>query len=161
MLTAGLLTSIVLACAHVMAQSGFDLVPLQGGRFVMGDPKGEPDEAPSEVAVASFRMMRHEVTNQQFGVFVAASGHVTDPERTGFGYIWNGRWRRVRGADWRHPFGRDSTIAGRGGHPVVQVSAQDAAAFCRFYGLRLPSGREMHAYLEEQFVLATARAAAR
>jgi formylglycine-generating enzyme len=108
----------------------------------MGGPEGEPDEAPSEVEVAPFRMMRHEVTNQQFAAFVAASSHVTDPERTGFGYVWNGRWRRAGGADWRHPFGPDSTIAGRGGHPVVQVSAQDAAAFCRLYGLRLPSERE-------------------
>jgi Sulfatase-modifying factor enzyme 1 len=108
----------------------------------MGDPEGEPDEAPREVDIAPFRMMRHEVTNQQFAAFVAASGHVTDPDRTGFGYVWNDRWQRVRGADWRHPFGRDSTIAGRGSHPVVQVSAQDAAAFCRFHGMRLPSERE-------------------
>jgi iron(II)-dependent oxidoreductase len=142
LLTAGLLTSIVFACADVRAQRGFDLVPLQGGRFVMGDPEGEPDEAPSEVEVAPFRMMRHEVTNQQFAAFVAASGHVTDPERRGFGYLWDGRWRRGRGADWRHPFGPDSSIAGRADHPVVQVSAQDAAAFCRFHELRLPSERE-------------------
>ena len=33
-------------------------------------------------------------------------------------------------------------IAGRGGHPVVQVSAEDAATFCRLHGLRLPSERE-------------------
>ena len=49
----------------------------------MGDAEGEPDEAPSELEVAPFRMMRHEVTNQQFAAFVAASGHVTDPERRG------------------------------------------------------------------------------
>ena len=142
MLTVGLLTSMVFACADVMAQSGLDLVPLPGGRFVMGDPEGEPDEAPSEVEVAPFGMMRHEVTNQQFAAFVAASGHVTDPERSGFGYVWNGQWRRAQGADWRHPFGPDSGVAGRGSHPVVQVSAEDAAAFCRFHGLRLPSERE-------------------
>jgi formylglycine-generating enzyme required for sulfatase activity len=134
--------SVAVACADAMAQSGFDLVPLQGGRFVMGDPRGEPDEAPREVDVAPFRMMRHEVTNQQFAAFVAKSGHFTDPERSGFGYVWNGRWQRVRGADWRHPFRTDGSIAGRADHPVVQVSARDAAAFCRFHGLRLPSERE-------------------
>jgi formylglycine-generating enzyme required for sulfatase activity len=113
-----------------------------GGRFLMGDLEGEPDEAPREVDVAPFRVMRYEVTNQQFAAFIAATGHVTDTERSGFGYVWNGRWRRVSGADWRHPFGIDSSIAGRADHPVVQVSARDAAAFCRFHGLRLPSERE-------------------
>jgi hypothetical protein len=39
-------------CADAVAQSGLGLVPLQGGRFVMGDPEGEPDEAPVEVDVA-------------------------------------------------------------------------------------------------------------
>jgi formylglycine-generating enzyme required for sulfatase activity len=142
LLAAGLLTSMVFASADVMAQGGFDLVPLPGGPFAMGDPEGEPDEALGEVEVAPFRMMRHEVTNQQFAAFVTASGHITDPEREDFGYVWDGRWRRVRGADWRHPFGPDSSITDRPDHPVVQVSAQDAAAFCRLYDLRLPSERE-------------------
>jgi formylglycine-generating enzyme required for sulfatase activity len=142
LLIAGLLTSVALACADVRAQSGLELVPLQGGRFLMGDLEGEPDEAPREVDVAPLRMTRHEVTNQQFAAFVAASGHLTDPERKGFGYVWNGRWRRVPGANWRHPFGSDSSIDGRVDHPVLQVSAKDAAAFCRFHGLRLPSEQE-------------------
>lgn len=136
------LASVVLACAEVGAQGDLDLVALEGGRFVMGDPAGEPDEAPKEVGVAPFRMMRVEVTNEQFAAFVAAAGHLTDPERKGFGYVWDGRWRRVRGADWRHPFGPDSSIAGRADHPVVQVSAHDAAAFCDFHAARLPSEQE-------------------
>ena len=48
----------------------------------------------------------------------------------------------MQGAHWRDPFGGDRSTDGRAGHPVVQVSAQDAAAFCRFHGLRLPSERE-------------------
>ncbi len=119
--------------------SGIEFVTIPGGRFVMGDGEGEPDETPKAVDVAAFRLMRLEVTNQQFAAFVAASGHVTDPERKGFGWVWPGRWRRVEGADWRHPFGPDSSIEGAPDHPVVQVSARDAAAFCQYYGWRLPS----------------------
>lgn len=119
-----------------------ELVDLPGGRFVMGDPEGEPDEAPREVEVAPFRLMRFEVTNRQFGAFVVATGHVTDPERKGFGWVWPGRWARSTGADWRHPFGPDSTIESALNHPVVQVSQRDAAAFCAHHGWRLPSEAE-------------------
>ncbi len=124
------------------AQPGLELVDIPGGALVMGDPAGEPDEAPRTVAVGAFRIMRHEVTNAQFAAFAAAAGHRTDPERTGAGWVWTGRWRLVDGADWRRPFGPDSGIAGREDHPVVQVSARDAAAFCAFRGFRLPTEAE-------------------
>ncbi len=108
----------------------------------MGDPRGEPDEAPRRVSVKAFRMMRTEVTNRHFAAFAAATGHRTDPERSGFGYVWTDRWRRVAGASWRRPHGPADAIEGREDHPVLQVSAQDAAAFCRWAGLRLPTEAE-------------------
>ena len=117
------------------------LIDVPGGTFMMGDAAGEPDEAPRQATVAPFRIMKFEVTNRDFSAFVAASGHVTDPERRGFGYVWPGRWQRLAGADWRHPGGpEDAEIAAD--HPVVQVSWHDALAFCRFHGLRLPSEAE-------------------
>jgi len=122
--------------------SAAELVAIPGGTFTMGDATGELDEAPREVAVRSFRIMRHEVTNRQFAAFVEASGHRTDAERSGFGHVWSARWRRVRGASWRRPQGPASTIAGLENHPVVQVSARDAAAYCAWRGLRLPTEEE-------------------
>ena len=119
-----------------------DLAPVPGGRFVMGDAMGEPDEAPRSVVVAPFRLMRHEVTNAMFARFVAASGHRTDAERSGAGYVWNRRWRLRPGADWRHPEGPASGLDDKARHPVVQVSARDAAAFCAWHGLRLPGEAE-------------------
>ena len=124
------------------SESSLALVDIPAGTVVMGDPAGEADETTRRVAIASFRIMGNEVTNAQFAAFAAASGHRTDPERSGAGWVWPGRWRRVAGADWRHPHGPDSTIEDGAGHPVVQVSARDAAAFCAYHGLRLPTEAE-------------------
>ena len=48
-------------------------------------------------------------------------------------------WRRVYGADWRHPEGPTSSLTERMDHPVVHVSGNDAAAYCRWAGRRLPT----------------------
>ena len=118
------------------------LLPVPGGFFTTGDPHGEPDEAPRAVTVNPFRMMRLEVTNGEFRRFVASTGHVTDPERSRTGYVWTDRWRPVRGANWKRPQGAKSGRAAPDSHPVVQVSARDAAAYCAWRGLRLPTERE-------------------
>ncbi len=108
----------------------------------MGDDEGDPNEAPKPATVGAFLLMRLEVTNRQFAGFVATTGHRTDAETSGSGYVWNRSWRLVPGADWRHPGGPGSSIERKQHHPVVQVSARDAAAFCAWKGLRLPSETE-------------------
>ena len=124
------------------AELELTLIRIPGGTFTMGDPAGEPDEAPRTVRLAPFRLMRFEVTNLEFADFAASTGTLTDAERVGAGYVWTGRWRTAAGADWRHPHGPESSVVGRDDHPVVQVSARDAARFCAHYGLRLPSEAE-------------------
>jgi sulfatase modifying factor 1 len=143
-----LLFGLVLAALPAMAEDlppGIELVDVPGGRYIVGDPSGEPDEMVRKVELRPFRMMRREVTNEQFAAFVRASSHVTAPEDRGFGYVWPGRWQRQRDADWRHPSGPGSGIDGMGSHPVVQVAQRDAAAFCSFYGWRLPTDAEWEA----------------
>ncbi len=142
--TASLLIGALVLGAQVSAAEppALDLVAVPGGEFVMGDARGEPDEAPKRVRVAAFSIMRFEVTNRQFAAFVVAGGTRSDAEAAGTGYVWTGRWRLVEGADWRHPQGVESGIRDRPTHPVVQVSARDAAAFCAWAGLRLPSEAE-------------------
>ena len=116
------------------------------GAFMMGadDEDSDTDEAPiHEVRLDAFWLDTTEVTNAQYAAFVADTGYVTTDELDGTGYtVLTGTFEDVRGANWRHPRGPNSDIAGQDDHPVTLVSFDDARAYCAWAGGRLPTEAE-------------------
>ena len=119
----------------------------------------EDGEAPVHVVeISAFAIDPYTVTNDRYAAFVDATGYVTDAERFGWSYVFGGFlpddfpdtravaaapwWRQVYEADWRRPEGPHSDLDGRGDHPVVHVSWNDAAVYCAWSGTRLPSEAE-------------------
>ena len=97
----------------------------------------------TSVYLDAFYIDKYAVTNARFQQFVQVTGHRTHAEREGWGFADTGeKFEQVNGANWRAPQGSGSSIAGLEQHPVVQVSQEDAKAYCAWAGKRLPTEAE-------------------
>lgn len=119
-------------------QDGSILRRIPGGVYRIGREDGEANEKPVHlVEMGPFYMSKFEVTNEQYGRFVEATQYVTGAERSGGSYLPQGsKYKLVKGADWKHPNGPDSSF--RPDFPVVHVNHDDALAYAVWAGLNLP-----------------------
>ena len=134
-----------------------------------GGHEGMSDARPvHRVHVGGFFMDQTEVTNKEFAAFVNATGYITvaekKPTKEEFPdapeenlvagsvvftptavkdlsnqYQW---WNFNHGADWKHPLGPQSDLKGKENEPVVHVAYEDAAAYAKWAGKRLPTEAE-------------------
>lgn len=111
-------------------------------QVIVGNVEG--DERPVRSSyLDDYFIDRYEVDNDSFSEFVSATGHVTDAESITRGRRWGADgWVSDEELTWREPMFIGDSIAGRGSHPVVQVSWNDAVAYCRWAGKRLPTDAE-------------------
>jgi sulfatase modifying factor 1 len=121
------------------------------------------------VYVDGFWMDKTDVTNEQFAKFVKATGYITVAERKPGAEDFPGAppenlvagavvfsapdhpvplndhlqwWSYVKGANWKHPTGPSSNLKGREQYPVVDVAYEDAVAYAKWAGKRLPTEAE-------------------
>jgi formylglycine-generating enzyme len=135
-----------------------------------GGPDAMNDARPvHRVYVDGFWMDRTEVTNEEYARFVKATGYKTVAERTPRAEDFPGappenlvagsvvftptsqavpldnhyQWfSYIKGANWRHPTSATATIKGEEKYPVVQIAYEDAEAYAKWAGKRLPTEAE-------------------
>jgi sulfatase modifying factor 1 len=100
------------------------------------------DEMQRESYLKPFKVDQYETTRREFSRFISATGYITDASRIGYSNQVKGSSAvKKTGINWRTPQGQ-GTSSRIDDLPVTHVSANDARAYCRWAGRRVPSEAE-------------------
>lgn len=118
------------------------MVYFKGGEINIGSNNGPANEIPIFVKkIAPFYLDKNLVTVAEFRVFVLKTGYKTEADNFGDSGVFSfesNSWSLVKGANWEFPLGPNNPIA-QDNHPVTQVSWNDANAYAKWIGKRLPT----------------------
>jgi sulfatase modifying factor 1 len=122
---------------RIWQMDGKEMVYVPEGEFLYGEIR-------EKVSLTAYWIDKTPVTNDEFTNFVRATGYITTAEKKGTGCAnIHGKWEDIHGATWRYPGGYElGEIKNMERHPVVQVSWDDAMAYARWAGKRLPTEQE-------------------
>lgn len=128
-----------------------EMIPIPGGEFYMGRNESErKDEIPRHlVRIPKFFIDETLVTRDAFAKFASDAHYVSTAEKQGYGMVAregmpNWKWEKMKGANWRNPFGPGAkeNVSLYGDDPVVSMNWFDALAYCQAQGKRLPTEAE-------------------
>ena len=132
-------------------QSEAGMVKIHGGTFNIGNNESYPEEQAvykSERKVADFWIDATEVTNAQFQSFVDATTYVTEAEKQGEAAVFTepqkpvkelAWWSLMKGANWKQPWGPNSSRKIKHNQPVRMITLKDAMAYADWLGRELPT----------------------
>jgi formylglycine-generating enzyme required for sulfatase activity len=132
----------------------FNLVRIDPGTFIMGSEHNYVDEykwtyelPAHEVSIGySYYMGMTEVTLEQFSLFAADTGYVTDAEKQGWAFNAGSEkgWHDIICQDWRFP-----GYVQADDEPVTHIGWYDAVAFCQWLSAR--TGRDVRLPTEAEW----------
>ena len=111
---------------------------IKGGILRTTDTQTNKDKV---IELESFYLDKDLVTVSEFEAFTRATGYVTEAERFGNAGVFDlvaAEWKMINGANYLFPLGPEKEKA-RPDHPVTQVSWNDAIAYAKWKGKRLPN----------------------
>jgi formylglycine-generating enzyme required for sulfatase activity len=106
------------------------MVLVKGGTFQMGSNENEREKPIHVVSVSDFYVGKYPVTLAQFKQFIEDTLHITDADQHGTSY--GSAWENKKGVNWRCDTQGNIRSASGLSHPVINVSWNDAVAYCQW-----------------------------